>query len=95
MAEYTFDGKQFRRSQDNTLMGEIDGNYIRDANYSQKGQIDGNYIRDASYNIIAQVDGDYIRDANNNQIGTVYNVQNIIDGPGGPSLVALWVLFIR
>jgi pyridoxal/pyridoxine/pyridoxamine kinase len=59
------------------------------------GEIDGNIIKDAHSNKIAEVENGEIKDAHLNKIWTVDGVQNIIDGTGGLTSAALWVLLLR
>ena len=44
---------------------------------------------------MAQFDGDYIRDSSGSRLGEIKDVHKVIDGVGGMSLVALWVLCVR
>lgn len=74
---------------------KMDGNYLRDRSGNRIAQVDGNYIRDKNGNRVGQIDGRYIRDSRGNRIGTIDDVRKVIDGPGGMTLVALWILFIR
>ena len=73
----------------------MDGQYLKDSNGNRVAQIDGNYIKDSNGNRVGQIDGQYIKDANGTRIGTMADVRKEIDGPGGATLAALWVLFIR
>lgn len=59
------------------------------------GRIDGKHIRDSHGVKIADFDGIDIRDKRGVKIGTINNVRKLIDGAGGISLVALWILFVR
>ena len=94
MAEYLFDGQSLK-NRFGSRIGEIEGNTIKDAHYNKVGEIDGNIIKDANYNKIAEVDKDEIKDANYNKIWTTEGVQHIIDGAGGITSAALWVLLLR
>jgi len=76
-------------------MGEIDGKYIKDGHGNRVGEIDGNYIKDSHGKRLAELDGNTIKDASGNRIGTLDDVRRTIDGPGGMTLAALWVLLIR
>lgn len=93
MADYKFDGKYL--TQRGTRVGQIDGKYIKDSHGSRTGEIDGKYIKDGHGSRIAEVDGQYIKDGHGKRIGTFGDVRKSIDGSGGASLAALWVLFIR
>ena len=42
-----------------------------------------------------RIDGTYVRDSSGKRIRTVDDVRKEIDGPGGATLVALWILLIR
>jgi hypothetical protein len=94
MAEYIFDG-QCLKSRFGSRIGEIEGNTVKDANSKKVGEIEGNIIKDAQFNKIAEVDNDEIKDAHRRKIWTTEGVQNIIDGAGGITSAALWVLLLR
>jgi hypothetical protein len=94
MAEYIFDG-QCLKSRFGSRIGEIEGNTVKDAYYKKVGEIDGNTIKDANYNKIAIVENDEIKDAQHKKIWTTDGVQHIIDGAGGITSAALWILLLR
>ena len=94
MAEYIFDG-QCLKSRYGSRIGVIDGNTVKDAHYKKVGEIDGNIIKDAKFNKIAEVENGEIKDAHLNKLWTTEGVQNIIDGAGGLTSAALWVLLLR
>jgi sporulation protein YlmC with PRC-barrel domain len=94
MFNFKIDGK-YLRERSGSKLGEFDGKYIRNSNGSRVGEINGKYIRDSHGTRIAEFDGKYIRDNGNNRIGTIEDVRKEIDGPGGMSLVAFWLFFIR
>ena len=73
----------------------MDGNSIKDAFSNKVGEIDGNRIKDVNYNIIAEVENGEIKDSYNKKVWTTEGVQQIIEGPGELTAVALWVLLIR
>ena len=86
---------EFKNKDNKQKIGYLDGNYIRDSHSSRVGQIDGKYLRDANGNRLIEFDGRDIRDSRGSRIATIDDVKKIIDGIGGMSLVAMWVLFIR
>lgn len=91
--DYKFDGS--RLICKGAKIGSIDGANIRDSHGSRVGTIDGRNIRDAHGSKVAEFDGQNIRDSHGVRIGTMHDVNNAIDGHGGISLVALWLLFVR
>jgi sporulation protein YlmC with PRC-barrel domain len=93
MSEYKLDGKYL--VQRGSRIGEIDGKYVKDSHGSRVGEIDGKYIKDAHGSRIAELDGQNVKDSHGSRIGTIADVRKEIDGPGGMTVVALWVLFIR
>jgi sporulation protein YlmC with PRC-barrel domain len=93
MKDYKIDGKYFRDRHGKKL-GEVDGKYIRNDRGVKVAQVDGKYIRDSHGSRIGEFDGKYIRNSHGTKIGTIDDVLKIIDGSGGISLVALWMLFI-
>lgn len=94
MAEFRFDGKVLKNRNGQTV-GDTDGKRIRDGRYETVGDIDGMKIRDRNLHVVADFDGKTIRDARLARLGTIDDVKRVIDGPGGISLVALWVLLVR
>jgi len=93
MANYKFDGKDLRSQ--GKKVAYIDRKYIRDARGMKRGEFDEEDIRDANGRKVAQFDGQVIRDSSNARIGTLDDVKEAIDGIGGTSLVAMWLLFVR
>ena len=94
MPAYTFDGQCLKTRFGNRI-GEVHGNTIKDAHLKKVGEIEGNIIKDANLNKIAEVKNGEIKDANLNKLWTTDGVQNIIDGTGGLTSAALWVLLLR
>jgi hypothetical protein len=93
MADYKFDGKDLRCR--GTRIGSIDGKTVRDSHGSRIGEFDGKTIRDSHGSRIGEFDGQVVRDASGSRIATISDVQRAIDGPGGASLTALWMLLVR
>ena len=94
MSDYKLDGN-YLRDRRGIKIGRIDGKYIRDGTSTIVGRIDDKYIRDSRSTKIAEFDGTYIRDKRGVKIGTIDDVHKSINGVGGISLVALWILFVR
>jgi hypothetical protein len=95
MADYKLDGNYLRNRSGNRV-AQVDGKIIRDSSGNRLGEVDGEFIRDSRGNRVAQFDGTYIRDGSTgNRIGEMKDVHNSIDGVGGITLVALWVLCVR
>jgi hypothetical protein len=93
MAEYKFDGKELRCK--GSKVGVVDGKYIRDSHGSKIGEIGDKYIRDSHGSKLAEFDGKVVRDGHGKRISTIDDIKKQIDGVGGVSLVALWVLLVR
>lgn len=93
MADYKYDGKELRCR--GSKIGVVDGNAIRNSSGSKVGEIDGKYIRNAQGSKIGEFDGQVIRDSNGSRLGTMDDVKKKIDGVGGISLAAIWLLFVR
>ncbi len=93
MADYKFDRNELRCR--GSKVGVVDGKYIRDSHGSRIGEIDGKYVRDSHGSRIAEFDGKDVRDGHGRRIATMDDVRKQIDGVGGMSLVALWVLLVR
>ncbi|MBX3417551.1 MAG: hypothetical protein KF851_08120 [Pirellulaceae bacterium] len=94
MPNYKLEGNYLRHRSGN-LVAEVDAKLIRDSSGNRIGEIDGDYIRDSRGNRVADFDGSYIRDGSGNRIGEMRDVQQDIDGIGGMTLIALWVLCVR
>jgi hypothetical protein len=93
MSDYKFDGTKL--SQRGSTIAKVDGNRILDSHGSKAGSIDGTKIMDSHGSKIGSVDGDKICDSHGSKISTLNDVRRTIDGPGGVSLAALWLLFVR
>ena len=52
-------------------------------------------MKDSRGQRLIEFDGQYIKDNRGQRIGTHDDVLKLIDGPGGMTLIALWVLFAR
>lgn len=94
VADYKFDGKELRDRSGHKI-AVLDGKYIRDASGSKVGEIDGKYFRNGSGSKVGEFDGRDLRDASGSKIATVDDVRKAIDGIGGATLVAMWLLFVR
>jgi hypothetical protein len=94
MTNYKLEGNCLRNRSGNKV-AQADGKYIRDSSGGRIGEIEGTYIRDSHGNRVAEFDGNYIRDGSGNRIGEMKDVHKDIDGIGGITLVALWVLCVR
>ena len=93
MADYKFDGKELRCR--GSKVGVVDGKYIRDSHGSKIGEIGDKYIRDSHGSKLAEFDGMVVRDGHGKRIATIDDIKKQIEGVGGVSLVALWVLLVR
>lgn len=94
MPEFKFDGRVLR-NKSGSRVAEVDGKYVRDSHGARVGEFDGKTIRDIRGSRIAEFDGEVIRSSSGSRLGTIADVKRAIDGAGGISLVALWLLMIR
>ncbi len=94
MAEYTFDGKTLRSSS-GQKMGEVDRNSVRAWNGARLGEIERNNIRDANGKKILQLDGKNVKDDLGKLVTSVPEIQKVVDGDPGISLVAAWYFLIK
>jgi hypothetical protein len=97
MSSYKYDGRYFT-DQNYKRIAEFDGTYLIDGNnYMRIAQIDGDFIVDAKdYRRVVEIRGEDIVDCSNyNTISKMNDIRNMIDGPGGKSLVAFWWFFVR
>lgn len=93
MSTARFDGTYL--TQNGSRIGKLDGQYIYDGRGSRVGKLEGDYICDGRGSRIGKVDGRNIYDGHGRRIATLDDVHKQIEGPGGASLAALWILFIR
>lgn len=93
MTNYKFDGR-ILRSRSGAKVAEFDGRHIKDAHGQRIGEIEGKNIKDSHGHRLAEFDGKVIRQSGS-KIGTIDDVTDDIDGAGGISLVALWLLAVR
>jgi len=94
VAEFKFDGKVLR-SKSGSRVAETDGKYVRDSHGRRIGQFDGKIIRDDHGSRLAEFDGEVIRSTSGSRLATIADVKKAIDGTGGISLVAVWLLVVR
>lgn len=94
MSKYKFDGKQLRDPSGNRL-GEFDGKIVRDKAGTRVGEVDGKIIRDKNGSRMGEFDGINLRDSKGSRVATLEDVKRDIDGIGGTTLAAMWLLFIR
>jgi len=94
MVLFKFDGK-YLKDRTGKRIAEVDRNYIKDSHGRRVGEIDRLYVKDSRGQRLIEFDGRYIKDNRGQRIGTPDDVMKLIDGPGGMTLIALWVLFVR
>jgi hypothetical protein len=94
VAEFKFDGKVLR-SKSGSRVAETDGKYVRDSHGRRIGEFDGKTIRDDHGGRVADFDGEVIRSSSGSRLAIIADVRKAIDGTGGISLVALWLLVVR
>ncbi len=94
MADYTFDGKALRKST-GQKMGEVDRTSIRSWNSARLGEIQGKNIRDAHGKKVLEFDGKNVKDDMGKKLMTIQDIQKIIDGEAGISLVAAWYFLVK
>jgi hypothetical protein len=96
MAEYKFDGKHLKRGS--TIIANVSGGNIRKDNGSTTiANISGHNIRQGSGSTtIFNVSGDTIREGSGStKVATLRDIQKVIDGVGGTTLMALWAVCVR
>lgn len=94
MANYKFDGRVLRDHSGNRV-ATVEGSRFKDAHGSSAGHIDGRFVRDRSGQRIGEIDGTNIKDARGSRIATIDEVRRVIDGSGGATIAALWLLFVH
>jgi hypothetical protein len=92
---YRFDGKDLRDASGGPV-ASISGNDIHDRYGSTVGTISGSSIRDRYGSTIASFSGNNVRDEKaGRSLGSLSDVKRDIEGSGGISMVAMWVLFVH
>lgn len=94
MSEYKFDGTTMQDRQ-YRIVARVNGNEIQNEQYQTVGRIDGNEIQNQSYQTIGRVNGTDVEDASYRRLTTLSEIRHVIDGPGGTTLAALWLLFVK
>ncbi len=94
MAEYTFDGKRFKKIGGQKL-GEVDRHLVRAWNAAKLGEIEGKKLRDASGKKVAEFDGKTLKDDLGKGLITLEEVDDLIEGESGIEKVAMWYFFVR
>ena len=94
MAQFKFDGLRLR--QGSTTVANVRRTEIcRGTGSTTIVNVKGNDIRQGSGSrVLATVSGSSIR-VQGSTVGTMRDVDEAIDGPGGIIKVALWVAFVR
>ncbi len=95
MADYKFDGKYLCCNRSHKRLAEVDGKFIKDDKLRRVGEVNGKYISDAALRRVAEFDGETIKDQALRRVASIGDVKRAIDGPGGITLVALWLFFVR
>jgi single-stranded DNA-binding protein len=96
MSKYKFDGKMLKFG--GSTIANVSGNNIRKGSGSSvEGNIKNDQIRKGSgSSVIANVSGRDIRQGTgSSKIGTMDDVDKVIEGPGGITKAALWILFVK
>jgi hypothetical protein len=94
MANYKIYNDELRDSSNRTL-GKLYNDEIRDSSNRTVIKIYGDEFRDSSNRTIAKMYNDEVRNSSNSKIASLSDIRRIIDGPGGKSLVAFWLAFLR
>jgi len=95
VADYTFDGKRFRKTSSGQRLGELDGSLIRGANAAKLGEIEGKNVRDFHGKKVLEFDGKVVKDDKGKKVTTIEEIQKVIEGDADVALVAMWQFFVR
>lgn len=80
---------------DYNRIGRLDGTDVYDGSGRLVGKIRDDEIKDSHYHTVAKIRGDDIYDENGHRIASMSDVRKAIDGTGGISLAAIWILLVR
>ena len=94
MPDYNFDGKRLK-NRSGQKAGGIERNLVRAWNGAKLGEIEGKNVRDAHGKKVLEFDGKSIKDDTGKKITTIEEIQKIIEGESGISLVAMWYFFVK
>jgi hypothetical protein len=95
MKPYNMDQSLLRNSKTKEIIGMVDNSKVKDRHGNTLARFNRVWIFDASSNRIAHFDGTDVKDKSGVRITTIDKIRQEIDGPGGISIVALWVIFLR
>ena len=93
MANYKFDGENLKLN--GRRMARINRDRILDDKGRSAGRFKDEKIYDAKGRSAGRFDGRYLFDGKGRRIADRRQIEKDIDGNGGTSLAALWLLFVR
>lgn len=93
MAKYKFDSSYMRHS--GRTIARINGEKVYDGKGRLAGRFKDERIFDGKGRPAGRFDGKYVFDSRGRRVADRRQVEKDIDGNGGTSLVALWLLFVR
>lgn len=93
MASYKFDSKYLTLS--GRRVGKVQDPYILDDRGKRVGKVQGDYILDGKGRRIGKFDGSNLLDGSGRRVTDRRQIEKDIDGSGGVTLAALWLIFVR
>jgi len=74
---------------------KIKGDKMQDKRHRTTAYIKGDKILDERRRTMAYIKGDKILDERRRPVAKMRDIDRAIDGPGGASKIALWLLFVK
>ena len=78
-----------------SIIGRVDGTDIHDSSGHVVGKIRGEEIQDTHSHTVGRVQGNNVYDGSGRRLCSMSELRNNIDGPGGVTLAAIWILLVR
>ncbi|MGO9410198.1 MAG: hypothetical protein ACLQCB_05525 [Spirochaetia bacterium] len=95
MADYTFDGRRLVKKSSGQKLAEVDRDTLRSYNGAVFGQIEGKNLRDSHGKKVAEFNGKEVKDDRGKKIISIKEIQEVVEGDPGISMVALWYFFVK
>lgn len=78
-----------------SIIGRVAGTDIHDNLGRVIGKIRGEEIQDTHSHTVGRVQGNNVYDGSGCRIASMSDIRNAIDGTGGVTLAAIWILLVR
>lgn len=76
-------------------IGKISGQNLKDSGGRTLARIDKDKVKDSTGRTIGYIQGDSLKDSTGHTLIKMSDIKKSIDGFGGTSLAAVWLIFVR